>query len=332
MRGTTRSVHQPSRHHTGRERRPARYPYAGPMSVRRVMGTEVEYGISVVGQPLANPMVASSQVVNAYASATVKARRARWDFEEESPLRDARGFDMSRQIADPTPAHRRGPRAGQRHPDQRRAALRRPRAPGVLHARGHHPARHRAVGQGGGAGHARRLPAGRSAAGRLADRLLQEQHRQQGRVVRRPRELPDAALHAVRRHRPAPDAVLREPPGLHRRRAGRDRPGRPRARLPAQPARRLLRGRGRPRDHAEAPDHQHPRRAARRPGEVPPAARDHRRRQPGRDLDLPQGRDHRAGAGDDRGPVHHPGPHRSTARSRRCARSRTTRRSSRRSR
>jgi Pup amidohydrolase len=66
------------------------------------MGTEVEYGISVVGQPLANQMVASSQVVNAYASATIKARRARWDFEEESPLRDARGFDMSRQIADPT--------------------------------------------------------------------------------------------------------------------------------------------------------------------------------------------------------------------------------------
>ncbi len=72
------------------------------MSVRRVMGTEVEYGISVQGQPLANPMLASSQVVNAYASATLKARRARWDFEEESPLRDARGFDMSRQIADPT--------------------------------------------------------------------------------------------------------------------------------------------------------------------------------------------------------------------------------------
>lgn len=72
------------------------------MSVRRVMGTEVEYGISVQGLPLANPMVASSQVVNAYASATVKARRARWDFEEESPLRDARGYDMSRQVADPS--------------------------------------------------------------------------------------------------------------------------------------------------------------------------------------------------------------------------------------
>ncbi len=72
------------------------------MSVRRIIGTEVEYGISVQGQPSANPMVASSQVVNAYASATAKARRARWDFEEESPLRDARGYDMSRQVADPS--------------------------------------------------------------------------------------------------------------------------------------------------------------------------------------------------------------------------------------
>ncbi len=70
------------------------------MSVRRIMGTEVEYGISVQGQPQANPMVASTQVVNAYASASPRARRARWDFEEESPLRDARGFDMSRQVAD----------------------------------------------------------------------------------------------------------------------------------------------------------------------------------------------------------------------------------------
>ncbi|HJQ06295.1 MAG TPA: depupylase/deamidase Dop [Nocardioides sp.] len=72
------------------------------MSVRRVMGTEVEYGIAVQGQPSANAMVASSQVVNAYAAASVRARRARWDFEEEAPLRDARGFDMSRQVADPS--------------------------------------------------------------------------------------------------------------------------------------------------------------------------------------------------------------------------------------
>ncbi len=71
------------------------------MSVRRVMGIETEYGISVPGQPGANAMVTSSQVVNAYHSATAaKARRTRWDFEEENPLRDARGFDLSRDTAD----------------------------------------------------------------------------------------------------------------------------------------------------------------------------------------------------------------------------------------
>ncbi len=65
------------------------------------MGIETEYGISVPGQPGANAMVTSSQVVNAYHSATAaKARRTRWDFEEENPLRDARGFDLSRDTAD----------------------------------------------------------------------------------------------------------------------------------------------------------------------------------------------------------------------------------------
>src|SRR5690349_21127740 len=70
------------------------------MTVRRIMGTETEFGISVQGQPHANPMVASTRLVNAYASAELHVRRARWDFEEESPLRDARGFDMSRAKAD----------------------------------------------------------------------------------------------------------------------------------------------------------------------------------------------------------------------------------------
>src|ERR1700761_7416882 len=66
------------------------------MTVRRVMGTEVEYGVSLPGQPTANAMLLSAQVVNAYASTLPagRARRAAWDFEEESPLRDARGFDV----------------------------------------------------------------------------------------------------------------------------------------------------------------------------------------------------------------------------------------------
>ncbi|MGI8677714.1 MAG: depupylase/deamidase Dop [Jatrophihabitans sp.] len=66
------------------------------MTVRRVMGTEVEYGVSLPGQPTANAMLLSAQVVNAYANTLPagRSRRASWDFEEESPLRDARGFDL----------------------------------------------------------------------------------------------------------------------------------------------------------------------------------------------------------------------------------------------
>jgi Pup amidohydrolase len=66
------------------------------MTVRRVMGTETEFGISVPGRASINHMLASSQIVNAYLSLTVgvpRDRRPRWDFEEESPQRDARGFD-----------------------------------------------------------------------------------------------------------------------------------------------------------------------------------------------------------------------------------------------
>ncbi|RJQ77579.1 depupylase/deamidase Dop [Amycolatopsis panacis] len=65
--------------------------------MRRIMGTEVEYGIAVPGDATANPVLTSTQVVLAYAAAAEipRARRARWDYEVESPLRDARGFDLS---------------------------------------------------------------------------------------------------------------------------------------------------------------------------------------------------------------------------------------------
>ena len=67
------------------------------MTAVRVMGTEVEYGVSLPGSPNANAMLLSAQVVNGYASLLPGGRRRRpgWDFEEESPLRDARGFDLS---------------------------------------------------------------------------------------------------------------------------------------------------------------------------------------------------------------------------------------------
>ena len=78
------------------------------MSVRRVMGTETEYGVSAPGPSGGtagmNHMVASSQVVNGYASGTPEGRqrdrRTRWDFEEENPLRDARGFEVGVGLSD----------------------------------------------------------------------------------------------------------------------------------------------------------------------------------------------------------------------------------------
>ena len=65
--------------------------------VHRVMGTEVEYGITVPSNPQANSMVASSQVVNAYAGVLglFREQRPQWDFDEETPLRDARGYDLA---------------------------------------------------------------------------------------------------------------------------------------------------------------------------------------------------------------------------------------------
>ena len=77
------------------------------MSVRRVMGTETEYGVSVPTQPGANAMTASSQVVNGYAlqlpDGPARERRTRWDFEEENPLRDARGFEVGLGLSDHLP-------------------------------------------------------------------------------------------------------------------------------------------------------------------------------------------------------------------------------------
>ncbi|HEX2090238.1 MAG TPA: depupylase/deamidase Dop [Actinomycetota bacterium] len=60
------------------------------MAIPKVMGIETEYGISGPGIPDFNPVLSSSQVITSYAGTL---RRIRWDYEQESPLRDARGFE-----------------------------------------------------------------------------------------------------------------------------------------------------------------------------------------------------------------------------------------------
>lgn len=73
------------------------------MSVRRVMGIETEYGILQPGRPLANPMLLSSHVVAVHAAARDGARgKARWDYDDEDPLHDARGFHLQRASAHPS--------------------------------------------------------------------------------------------------------------------------------------------------------------------------------------------------------------------------------------
>ena len=70
------------------------------MTVRRVMGVETEYGIAEPGRPMANPMLLSSYVVAAYAGTQqYRAARARWDYDDEDPMQDARGFRLDRASA-----------------------------------------------------------------------------------------------------------------------------------------------------------------------------------------------------------------------------------------
>jgi Pup amidohydrolase len=60
------------------------------VAIPKVMGIETEYGISGPGNPDFNPVLSSSLLINTFAGAL---RRIRWDYEQESPLRDVRGFE-----------------------------------------------------------------------------------------------------------------------------------------------------------------------------------------------------------------------------------------------
>jgi proteasome accessory factor PafA2 len=58
------------------------------VAVTKVCGTETEYGVVLRGTPDPNPVLASSVLINSY----VEQRKVGWDFEDESPGRDARGY------------------------------------------------------------------------------------------------------------------------------------------------------------------------------------------------------------------------------------------------
>ena len=70
------------------------------MALPKVCGIETEYGIAVRGAEN-NPVSASSLLINAYVAATTSRQRGRvgWDFDDESPANDARGFSLDDSIA-----------------------------------------------------------------------------------------------------------------------------------------------------------------------------------------------------------------------------------------
>ncbi|HYI44602.1 MAG TPA: depupylase/deamidase Dop [Actinomycetota bacterium] len=68
------------------------------MAIPKICGIETEYGIAVREAADFNPILTSSLLINAYAKPAFK--RVKWDYEEENPLRDARGFE--RPAAEPS--------------------------------------------------------------------------------------------------------------------------------------------------------------------------------------------------------------------------------------
>ncbi|MFQ5897875.1 MAG: depupylase/deamidase Dop [Candidatus Methylomirabilia bacterium] len=70
------------------------------MAIPKVMGIETEYGITVKNQPDFNPILSSLLLINSYE--TYRASRIRWDYEAESPLRDARGFEYMEEKEAPS--------------------------------------------------------------------------------------------------------------------------------------------------------------------------------------------------------------------------------------
>jgi len=69
------------------------------VALEPIIGSEVEYGITVTDDPAFNPVTASALVVNAYAG---EQGRVRWSYDDETPGSDARGFSVGIGTIDDT--------------------------------------------------------------------------------------------------------------------------------------------------------------------------------------------------------------------------------------
>ncbi|MGC8626601.1 MAG: depupylase/deamidase Dop [Acidimicrobiales bacterium] len=73
------------------------------MAIVKVLGLETEFGVSVRGTAEPNPIAASSALINAYVASL--GQRAEWDYGDESPGRDARGFVREAAVAPEVETH-----------------------------------------------------------------------------------------------------------------------------------------------------------------------------------------------------------------------------------
>ena len=186
------------------------------MAIPKVMGIETEYGITVKNQPDFNPILSSLLLINSYE--TYRSSRIRWDYEAESPLRDARGFEYMEEKDGPS---KEESRLINLDPVQRRPLLRGPRPPRVLEPGDDQSARPASSGTGPASASSNLARQRAEAVSPPEQRILIHKNNtdRQGQLLRHPRELPDGPQGALRAHRAAHDAVLRHPPDLHGRRA-----------------------------------------------------------------------------------------------------------------
>ncbi len=74
------------------------------MVVKKIIGIETEYGIHTNGDLKDNPISASSVIVNSYVNEVLNDK-TKWDFDDETPQNDARGYVTKGSVAPVVETH-----------------------------------------------------------------------------------------------------------------------------------------------------------------------------------------------------------------------------------
>ena len=256
------------------------------MATTKVCGIETEYGIHSPG-PEQNPIAASSVLVNAYAADV--EQQIGWDFEDETPGNDARGFAREGSLAPMVETHlantvlTNGARfyVDHAHPEYSSPECLTPLECLVYDKAGEEVLRRSMVAA------ALRIPdqpapiVYKNNSDGKGNSYGCHENYMMDRAVPFAKVIEGVVPHFVSRTLFTGSGKVGVGDARARCRHGR---------LPDLAAGRVLRGDRRARDDAQATDRQHPRRAPRRPQALPAPARDRRRRQPVGDRHLPEGR------------------------------------------